>query len=294
MLSPALRNSSGTPKLDLHIFLLVLLAAVLHASWNLIVKLDMDRFLALFLIQVLMGVMGLAMLPFFPLAAPASWPYAVASGLIHLGYNTFLARSYRTGDLSQVYPIARGTAPLLTFIAAWALAGEVVRPLTALGIFLLVAGIWLTARVGAKAIKLDGMTLFFALGTSIFIAVYTLVDGLGGRASGSASSYAALVFVFDALFLLAWGIATRGPGIIRQVAPSWKIGTLGAALSAGAYWIVIWAMSEAPIAAVAALRETSILFVMVMSVLILKEKVTLLRGFGALVIVAGAIALRLA
>jgi drug/metabolite transporter (DMT)-like permease len=280
--------------LALHVFLAVLLAAVLHASWNLIVKLDMDRFLALFLIQVLMGVMGLAMLLVFPLAAPQSWPYALASGLIHLGYNTFLARSYRTGDLSQVYPIARGTAPLLTFIAAWALAGEAVKPVTALGILLLVAGIWLTARRSSDSLRLDGMTMMFALGTSVFIAVYTLVDGLGARASGSVGSYAGLVFVFDALFLLIYGIATRGPGIIRQVAPSWKIGSLGAALSAGAYWIVMWAMSVAPIAAVAALRETSILFVMVMSVLVLKEKVTILRGIGALVIVAGAVALRLA
>ena len=172
----------------LHVFLAVLLAALLHASWNLIVKLDLDRFLALFLIQVLMGVMGLAMLLAFPLAAPQSWPYALASGLIHLGYNTFLARSYRTGDLSQVYPIARGTAPLLTFFAAWALAGEAVKPVTSLGILLLVAGIWLTARRGRGSLRLDGMTMVFALGTSVFIAVYTLVDGLGARASGSVGS----------------------------------------------------------------------------------------------------------
>jgi hypothetical protein len=112
--------------LEFHVFLAVILAAALHASWNLIIKLDMDRFLALFLIQTLMGVMGLAMLFVFPLAAPVSWPYAVASGVIHLGYYTFLARSYRTGDLSQVYPIARGAAPLLTFVGAFALVGEAV------------------------------------------------------------------------------------------------------------------------------------------------------------------------
>jgi drug/metabolite transporter (DMT)-like permease len=280
--------------MDFHVFLAVILAAALHASWNLIIKLDMDRFLALFLIQTLMGVMGLAMLFVFPLAAPASWPYALASGVIHLGYYTFLARSYRTGDLSQVYPIARGAAPLLTFAGAFALVGEAVKPVTALGIFLLVAGIWLTARAGGRALKLDGKTIGFALGTSVFIAAYTLVDGLGGRASGSVSSYSGLVFVFDAAILFVYGIATRGTGIIRQIAPSWKLGVLGAVFSASAYWIVIWAMSVAHIAAVAALRETGILVVMVMSVLILKEKVTPLRGFGALIIIAGAAALRLA
>jgi drug/metabolite transporter (DMT)-like permease len=117
---------------------------------------------------------------------------------------------------------------------------------------------------------------------------------LGGRASGSVSSYSALVFVFDAAILFIYGIATRGVDIIRQIAPSWKLGVLGAAFSASAYWITIWAMSIAHIAAVAALRETGILVVMIMSVLVLKEKVTPLRGLGALIIIAGAAVLRLA
>ena len=134
--------------------------------------------------------------------------------------------------------------------------------------------------------------MFFALGTSVFIAAYTVVDGLGGRASGSASGYAALVFLLDAVCLLFAGIYVRGPGILRQVAPYWKSGIAGAALSATAYWIVIWAMTLAPIAAVAALRETSILFVMLMSIRVLKETVTMPRAAGALLIVAGAVILR--
>ena len=280
--------------MEFHVFLAVLLAAILHASWNLIIKLDLDRFLALMLIQSLMGVMGLAMLLLFPLAAPASWPYALTSGTIHLGYFTFLARSYRTGDLSQVYPIARGAAPLLTFIGAFVFAGEAATPITALGIFLLALGIWFTARDGSKVLKLDGKTMGFALGTSVFIAAYTVVDGLGGRASGSVSSYAGLVFVLNATIFLTYSVITRGTGIFRQIAPSWKLGTFGAALAVSAYWITLWAMSVAHIGAVAALRETGIFFIMVMSVVVLKEKVTLLRGFGALLVVAGAIALRLA
>jgi drug/metabolite transporter (DMT)-like permease len=278
---------------DLHIFLAVLLAALLHASWNLLVKLDLDRFLALLLISCVMGIMGAAMLAVFPWPNMASAPYVVASGLLHTGYNIFLARSYRTGDLSQVYPIARGTAPLLTFIGAWALAGETVAGLGAIGILLLVGGIWLTVRPGRQSLRLDGMTLFFALGTSGFIAAYTIVDGFGARLSGSASAYAGLLFVLDALFMIAVALFTRGPKAFAQILPSWKSGTLGAALSAGAYWIVIWAMSLAPIAAVAALRETSILFVMLMSALVLKEKVTGFRLLGAAFIVLGAVALRL-
>ncbi len=157
---------------------------------------------------------------------------------------------------------------------------------------MLVAGIWLTGLVGKRGIKLDGLTLFFALGTSVFIAAYTVVDGLGGRASGSPSGYAALVFLLDAVCLLFAGIYMRGYGILRQVAPYWKSGIAGAALSASAYWIVIWAMTLAPIAAVAALRETSILFVMLMSMRVLKETVTAPRAAGALFIVVGAVILR--
>ena len=241
-----------------------------------------------------MGVMGLAMLIVFPIPVSASLPYVMASGLLHLGYNLFLARSYRTGDLSQVYPIARGAAPLLTLIVSWFVVHEDVGVMGSFGIAVLVAGIWLISIAGRRALRLDGKTLFFALGTSVFIAAYTIVDGLGGRLSGSPSGYAAILFVIDALMLSAVAVGMRGPGVFAQVAPHWKSGTLGAFLSASAYWIVIWAMTHAPIATVAALRETSILFVVVMSMKVLKETVTLPRISGALLIAAGAIVMRMA
>ena len=280
--------------MDLTVFLAVIAAAIMHAGWNVLVKLKLDRFLSLFLIQILMGVMGLIMLVVFAGPSAASLPYALASGVLHLGYNLFLARSYRTGDLSQVYPIARGSAPLLTLVITWFASHEEISPTGAAGIGILVAGIWLVSLVGRKGVKLDGLTLLFALGTSAFIAAYTVVDGLGGRASGSPSSYTALVYVFDAVLLLTYGLVARGSGIISAVAPHWKSGLAGAALSGGAYWIVIWAMSKAPIATVAALRETSILFVMLMSMRVLRETVTLPRIAGALLIVAGAVVLRIA
>jgi len=279
--------------LEFYVFAAVLFAALLHASWNLVVKLALDRFLSLFLIQTIMGLLGLAMVAVFPWPDPACLPYAIASGFIHLGYNLFLARSYRTGELSQVYPVARGAAPLLTFAGAWLFAGEAATPLIGLGIGLLVAGIWLVTLADRRSLNLDGPVLFYALGTSLFIAFYTIVDGLGGRVSGSPSSYAGLVFMFDAAFLFTAGVFMRGPDIVRQVAPYWKSGLVGAVLSAGAYWIAIWAMSRAPIAAVAALREVSILFVMGMSAYVLKEHVTPKRLTGAGLVVAGAVALRL-
>ena len=279
--------------MELNVFLAVLAAAFMHASWNLLVKLKLDRFMSLFLLQTLMGLMGICMLFVFAWPAGESLPYALVSGVLHTGYNIFLARSYRDGDLSLVYPIARGTAPLITLLATWLVASEQIDAVTAIAIGVLVSGIWLMAAGKSKSLKLDRTSLFFALGTSCFIAAYTVVDGLGGRLSGAASGYTAVVFILDAIFLFTAGLYMRGPGILRSVAPYWKSGIVGATLSAGAYWIVIWAMTQAPIAAVAALRETSILFVILMSAKFLKEHISLSRVLGGLLVVLGAIALRL-
>ncbi len=279
--------------MEITVFLAVLAAAFMHASWNLLVKLKLDRFLSIFLLQTLMGIMGVGMLLVFAWPSPASLPYAFISGVLHTGYNTFLARSYKHGDLSQVYPIARGTAPLLTLLITWFAAHEQIGVVTALGIGVLVSGIWLIAFGKSETLRLDSKSLLFALGTSCFIAAYTVVDGLGGRISGAPSGYTATVFILDAVFLFAYGIYVRGPGILKAVAPFWKSGVMGALLSAASYWIVIWAMTEAPIAAVAALRETSILFVILMSARYLKESMTAPRVAGGILVVLGAVALRL-
>ena len=170
--------------MELTVFLAVLAAALMHASWNLLVKLKLDRFLSLFLIQTLMGLMGIGMLFFFAWPSRESLPYALASGFLHTGYNIFLARSYRDGDLSLVYPVARGTAPLITLLATWLVASEQINAITAIAIGILVSGIWLVAIGRSKTLKLDKVSLFFALVTSCFIAAYTVVDGLGGRALG--------------------------------------------------------------------------------------------------------------
>ena len=264
----------------------------MHASWNLLVKLHLDRFLSLFLLQSLMGLIGIAMLGWFGFPARESLPYALTSGVLHTGYNVFLARSYRTGDLSQVYPIARGAAPLLAMLATFVVAHDALSPLAITGIAILISGIWLVAVDRTSATRLDSVSLAFALATSCFIAAYTIVDGLGGRASHNASGYTGLVFLLDALFLTAFAVWRRGLGVFRLVAPFWKQGIAGATLSAGAYWIVIWAMTQAPIATVAALRETSILFVMAMSARFLSEKIGTARLAGGLLVVAGAVALR--
>ncbi len=276
------------------VFAAVLAAAFMHASWNVMVKLRLDRFLSLFLLQAIMGVFGIGMMAGFGFPAAGALAYAVVSGLLHTGYNIFLARSYRDGSLSQVYPIARGAAPLLTLAATFAIAHDTLKPFTAFGICILIAGIWLIAVDRRAAARLDRHSLYFAFGTSLFIAAYTVVDGLGGRASGNPSGYAGLVFLLDAVLLTAYAIWRRDTRVFADVAPSWRTGIAGAALSAGAYWIVIWAMTQAPIAAVAALRETSIVFVMLMSARVLKEDLGWTRYAGGALVMAGAVAMRLA
>ena len=278
--------------MSISLFLLVLLAAFLHASWNVLVKFNLDRLLALFLLQTLMGVMGLVMIMVFAFPSEASLPYAFVSGALHTGYNLFLARSYKTGELGLVYPVARGTAPLLTLGASTVFAHDVLSGVASVGIIVLVTGIWLIAVSPSMAAKVDRSTLLFALATSVFIGLYTIVDGLGGRASGSASGYTGLVFILDAIGMLVAGIYLRGFGIFKNVAPYWRSGIAGAAASGSAYWIVIYAMSIAPIAMVAALRETSILFAIAMSARLLKEPLTWQRVGGGLLVVAGAMALR--
>jgi drug/metabolite transporter (DMT)-like permease len=272
--------------------MLVLLAAFLHASWNVLVKFNLDRFLAMFLLQTLMGIMGLVMLLFFAWPSAASLPFAVVSGLLHTGYNLFLARSYRTGDLNVVYPVARGAAPLITLGASAIFAHDAISIQAAIGIMVLIAGIWLIALGPSKALKVDRTTLLFALGTSIFIGFYTIVDGLGGRVSGAASGYTGFVFILDALFMFSTGLYLRGPAIIISVLPFWRSGMIGAIFSGSAYWIVIWAMSIAPIAMVAALRETSILFAIALSAKLLKEPLGPSHIVGGVLVVAGAMALR--
>ena len=232
------------------------------------------------------------MLWFFAFPSPASLPHAVVSGILHTAYNLFLARSYKTGELGFVYPVARGTAPLLTLGATTIFARDPLSAIAFGGILILVAGIWLIAISPSLAARIDRTTLLFALGMSVFIGLYTIVDGLGGRASNSASGYIGLVFVLDGTFMLVTGVYLRGRKIFSEVAPYWRSGVAGAAASGMAYWIVIYAMSIAPIAIVAALRETSILFAIAMSARVLKESLTWQRVGGGILVVIGAMALR--
>jgi uncharacterized membrane protein len=227
---------------------------------------------------------------------PACWPFLATSTLLHVGYRVFLVKAYEAGDMSQIYPLARGSAPLLTTLLGIAMIGESVPPMALLGIAVIGIGIVLMSlKGGAGLARIEPRALGFAMLTALFICAYTLSDGMGARASQNAHAYAALLFAIDTpvTLLLVWFLRGGGPMVAGMREHMGK-GLIGGALSLGSYWIAIWAMTVAPIPLVAALRETSVLFGVVIAAVLLGERITWARGVAALLIVAGAALMRIA
>lgn len=280
--------------MDSTVFIAVIAAAAMHAGWNAVVKIGLDRFLSVTLISMASGVISLACLPFTELPHGSVWYWILVSAVLHTGYKVFLAQAYKAGDLGQVYPLARGAAPLIVAAVSLAFLTEGLDTGNVVGITVLVAGIWLMSLRGGHQVRhLNRTAVLYALGTSCFIASYTLVDGLGARQAATATSYALTLFVLEAILIGLLCAFLRGRQGFRKMRTVWKSGTAGGALSLGAYWISIWAMTQAPIASVAALRETSVLFAIAIATIFLKEKLTAWRLTAGIVIASGTVLLRL-
>lgn len=272
----------------------MLAAAALHAGWNAILKIKLEPFLAMVLINFCASIITLPLLFYTGLPRAEAWPWLIASVLIHVGYYIALTEAYRRADMSQVYPIARGSAPLMTAAVSILFLGESVSLLGLGGILVLGFGIVVMSMKSARdATHMDRKALGFAGLTAITICAYTLSDGTGARVSGDALAYIAALFVADGLFftLIAWFM--RGGAGLRPIFGFWGPGMAGGAMSAGAYGIAIWAMTVAPIALVAAVRETSVLFAAAIAILILKEPLVANRVVAAVLIVAGLVMIRL-
>ncbi len=270
-----------------------MLAAFMHVAWNAMVKSNSDRFASITQVGVVQGLFGLALTPFFPLPEGAIWFWIAASAFLHTGYKLFLVRAYEAGDLGQVYPLARGAAPLITALAAYLTLGEEMSALTTVGVLVLCLGIAvMAAKGGGLLAALDLRAVGFALAVSLFIASYTMVDGVGARQSESFASYVVWMFALDGAVMAAVYALRRGAGGASQALHAWRSGAGAAVLSLSAYWLVIWAMTKAPIAAVAALREVSILFALAISTFILREQATPRRIGAALCIIAGVVVIR--
>ncbi len=279
--------------LDIGVVALVLLAAVLHATWNAFVKAGADRLAVLTLAMAVPAVPCALALPFVPVPAPAAWPYIAVSIAVHSSYYACLLYAYRHGDLSQVYPVARGTAPLLVALGAWAAAGEALSWQEAAGVLIVCAGImslaWSRGSLGP-----DGQfkAVGFALLTSLNIGLYSVIDGLGVRGAGTAIGYILWLFALEGLPLFAFTLWRRRGQIRAAFGPNLKPGIGGALISSLAYGIVIWAMSLGPMAHVVALRETSVIMAAAIGALVLKEPFGGRRIAAAAVVAAGAVLLQ--
>jgi drug/metabolite transporter (DMT)-like permease len=280
--------------MDLFVFLAVLTAAACHAGWNALLKLKVEPIVATSMVAAASGLIAVPFAILVGVPSLPSWPYVLASVAIHIVYYLTLAQAYRFGDLGQVYPIARGTAPLITAILATVWLDEGLGVYGWLGVVVLAAGILLLAVRGGRALEqFDTRSIGFALLTSLTITSYTLVDGLGARVSGSALQYTAWLFVLSGGAMAVYGFAYVGRRLSNDFAANWQLALTGAALSTAAYAIAIWAMTVAPIALVAALRETSVLFAALLGTVLLREPLLPARIVAALLVMAGVVLLRL-
>ncbi len=275
------------------ITLAVLAAGFLHAGWNALLKSAPggDPLLDTAAVAAGSAVCGLVVIPFVTPPDPAAWKFAAASALVHFAYYVTLAQAYRTGDLSFAYPLMRGTAPLLVTLLGIVFLREWPSPQIASGVVLICIGIVSVAF--ARRARHGAAATGWALANAAIIATYTLIDGAGARASGNALSYVVWLSFLEGLLFLAWIVARRGRPAVAYLGRGWRRGLAGGAASVAAYGIVLWAMTRAPVAAVAALRETSVLFAALMGALWLREGFGLRRLAGAASIVLGIAALKL-
>ncbi|MGH8851890.1 MAG: EamA family transporter [Casimicrobiaceae bacterium] len=284
-------------ELSLGVTLAVLAAGLLHAGWNALLKSSSggDVLLDTAAVVAGSGLCAFALLPFVPRPYPAAWPFIAASATIHFGYYLTLVQAYRAGDLSFAYPLMRGTAPLLVAVLGTVFLRELPSAQIMAGILLISLGILSIAFVQRRsgAPRHPPAAALWAFGNAAIIAAYTLVDGAGARASGNALGYVCWLIFLEGIPFVAWVLMRRRATALAYLRRGWRTGLGGGACSLAAYGIVLWAMTRAPIAAVAALRETSVLFAALIGSLWLKEGFGWRRIAGAASVVAGIAALKL-
>jgi drug/metabolite transporter (DMT)-like permease len=274
------------------VFAIVLFAALLHASWNAIVKGAGDKLLTTVLVTTSAALLAALSLPVLRQPSAGSWPFILGSALLQVAYFVLLARTYHIADMSQTYPLMRGAAPLLVGVVS-VLALDARLTLTMwIGVGVICLGI-LGMAAGDRQRNRRGIAP--ALLNAMVIAGYTVIDGLGVRHSGAPAAYTLWIFLVTGVPLAAWAVRMRGRAALSQYARrNWHFGLIGGVGAVASYGLALWAMTIAPIAVVAALRETSILFGVIISGVLLKEQVGPARFAAACTIALGAVVLRLA
>ena len=276
------------------VFFAVILAALLHASWNAAVKGHEDKHLGMACIIIGHAPLALILAPFFPVPSLPSWPYLAAGVIFHFGYQLSLLTAYRFGDLTHVYPIARGSAPLIVAAFSILFLQVDLQPLELAAIALIIIGILSLALVRHSQGTTNLKVAAIAVMTGCFIAGYSLCDGLGARITGSAIGFYSWLSILNAVIFAAYLRMTR-PGTVRRVfTEGARITLIGGTASYCAYALVVWGFTQAPIAAVTALRETSIIFALIIGVVFLKEPLNLIKVFATAMTLTGSILLRFA
>lgn len=297
----------------------VLFGALLHASWNALVKSSSDKALDTVLIHVVGSVLAVPLVMWLGWPQAESWPFIAASVTIHIAYYLLLTGAYKNGDLGLTYPLMRGTAPLLVALASAATLGEHLSLTGWLGVLGVSVGVLVlglshslpslrtddargqdsqaAAAAHLAQVQLRNKAIAFALANAVIIAIYTVVDAKGARASGNALQYVVALFLLDGWPFAVIVLARRGraqmPQVYAYARQRWPLALGGAMASLGSYGIALWAMTQAPVATVAALRETSVLFAALLGVWLLKERFSMRRLVGTVVILAGVLALKL-
>jgi drug/metabolite transporter (DMT)-like permease len=273
-----------------HVVAAVLLAATLHAGWNVVVRAGSDRRRETALLLGGGAVIAVVVLPFLPVLPMSCWAYVLASSLLNGVYFILVAEAYAHGGVALAYPLMRGVAPMITLLAAWLLIGEALPAVAWVGIATICCGVLLLARRRGDAG--EAASVKFALANAVVIAAYTLNDAIGVRISQAPLAYTLWLFPLSAIPTLLWlrRKTPLHPPSLREAAR----GLGGAGAGIGAYSLVLWAVTRAPVAPVAALRETSILIGVVLARLCLGERPGRRGWGGAVVIAAGAVILRLA
>ncbi len=259
------------------VFAMVFGAAVLHAAWNTMVKVNADRLVMIAIMMMSQVAVGILVVPFVASPTLESWPYLGASCVLNTSYCLFLIKAYRYGDLSHVYPLSRGCAPLIVAVISVAVVGETMTRQAGFSVVVIALGIMsLTLTRGREGFR-EPKAILYAVGTGVFIAGYTVVDGLGARLAESAESYTFWSHLLNGIPISLVALYLRRGQVRASLGKCWKVGVLGGLISLLAYWIVTWAMTQAPLALVSAVRESSMVFAVLFGVFFLKERLDLAR-----------------
>jgi len=274
------------------VFCAILGAAFLHASWNAIIKNSADKIKSMLVLTIMHGILGVFVAFFVEFPKLEVWPWLITSAIFHVIYQGCLALAYNSGDLSRVYPIARGTAPILVLLVFYFIIETSMTHTEILGVLLLGFGVIGLAQ-GSFSNRENLILLPFTLGAAIGTAGYTIFDGIGSRISANPLSYISWLFITTVPIFFLVIFIFKGLKIFKIERTTWKVGSVAGIFSFGSYWVAIWAMTQAPIPLVAALRETSILFAVLIGTIIFRDKTNTKKIIAAALILCGIIIVRL-